>query len=68
MINHQKIVAHKIGSETGRLLHEACCTCGWHAGIWFAADEYVEQSYQRHARAVAEGSTVPWMVGPGSAA
>ena len=52
MTDHVRIVHHKVGEETGRLLKSAGCTCGWHAGIWFAADEYVEQSYQRHVRAV----------------
>lgn len=68
MTAHVRIVHHKVGEETGLLLKAAGCTCGWHARIWFAADEYVEQSYQRHVRAVASGSTVPWMVAPGDAA
>lgn len=61
---HAPLVLHKIGEETGRALQQATCSCGWKSRIWYVGDEYVTASYEGHARAVAEGSTVPWMVAP----
>ncbi len=63
-MEHFLIVLNKRGESTGLPLVQATCNCGWRGGAWYSGTGYVIESYNRHTRAVAEGSTVPWMVAP----
>jgi hypothetical protein len=65
---HHIVVLNKRGEETGLPLQSASCSCGWRSNIWYAGSAFVMESYGRHIDAVKEGSTVPWMVAPGSVA
>lgn len=67
-MEHHLIVLHKFGEATGLPLRQATCSCGWKAGVWYVTEGLLHESYDRHTRALAEGSTVPWMLAPGGAA
>ena len=64
MNEHEIVIRHKVGSETGAHLQAAACSCGWKSGIWYAGVIHVSESYARHLDALATGSAAPWMVAP----